>query len=54
MMNWIKDRVLERTSLDGVMLIVLGVVILIAGLFAKFAAYGAIHMVHGLFGNLNE
>jgi hypothetical protein len=42
MMNWIKDRVLERTSLDGVMLIVLGVVILIAGPFAKLAAYGAI------------
>ena len=37
-MDWIKDRVLERTSLDGVLLIVLGIVILIAGPFAKFAA----------------
>ena len=42
MMDWIKNRVLERTSLDGEMLIAVGVVILIAGPFAKFAAYGAI------------
>jgi len=42
MIDWIKDRVLERTSLDGAMLIAVGVIILIAGPFAKFAAYGAI------------
>ena len=42
MINWVKDRVLERTSLDGAMLIAVGVVILIAGPCAKIAAYGAI------------
>ena len=41
-MDFIKARLKERTSLDGAMLITVGVVILIAGPFAKFAAYGAI------------
>jgi hypothetical protein len=41
-MNWIKDRVKERTSLDGVMLIAIGSVIILAGPFAKIAAYAAI------------
>jgi len=41
-MNWIKDRLKERTSLDGAALIAVGVIIIIAGPFTKFAAYGAI------------
>ena len=41
-MDYIKKLIKERTSLDGAMLIAVGVVILIAGPFAKFAAYGAI------------
>ena len=40
--NWIKDRLEERTSWDGAILIAVGVVVLIAGPFAKIAAYGAI------------
>lgn len=41
-MNWIKGRLTERTSLDGVVLIGVGLVIILAGPFAKIAAYGAI------------
>jgi hypothetical protein len=41
-MNWIKDRLVERTSLDGAILIAVGGVILLAGPFAKLAAWGAI------------
>ena len=40
--NFITSRLEERTSLDGAILIALGVLILIAGPFAKLAAYGAI------------
>jgi|TARA_S200002703_G_scaffold125628_1_gene111919 hypothetical protein len=42
MINWVKKRVEERTSWDGGALIVLGVIVLIAGPFAKIAAYLAI------------
>jgi hypothetical protein len=42
MKKWIKNRLDERTSLDGAVLIGVGLVILIAGPFAKLAAYGAI------------
>ena len=42
MKNWIKSRIEERTSLDGAALIALGVIVLIAGPFAKIAAYAAI------------
>ena len=38
----IKDRVDERTSWDGAILIAIGVVVLIAGPLAKIAAWGAI------------
>jgi hypothetical protein len=38
---WIKERLNERTTTNGVVLIV-GVIVLIAGPFAKLAAYGAI------------
>lgn len=40
--NWIKKRLDERTSWDGAMLIGVGLVVLIAGPFAKLAAYAAI------------
>ena len=39
---WIKQRLEERTSIDGAALIALGLVVLIAGPFAKLAAYAAI------------
>ena len=42
MINWVKSRVEERSSWDGAALIALGVIILIAGPFAKIAAYAAI------------
>jgi hypothetical protein len=40
--SWLKKRLRERTSLDGVLLIGIGLVILLASPFAKLAAYGAI------------
>jgi hypothetical protein len=40
--KWINSRLEERTSWDGAVLIAVGLVILIAGPFAKLAAYGAI------------
>jgi|TARA_B100000497_G_C7498746_1_gene304699 hypothetical protein len=42
MKNWIKNRLDERTSWDGAMLVAVGVIVLIAGPFAKLAAYAAI------------
>ena len=41
-MNWLKKIFTERTSLDGGVLIVVGVVVLVLGPLAKFAAWGAI------------
>jgi len=41
-MSWLKDRVLERTSSNGAALIAVGVVIILAGSLAKYAAYAAI------------
>jgi amino acid permease len=40
--TWITKRIEERTSLDGAVLIAVGVIVLIAGPFAKLAAYAAI------------
>jgi len=40
--KWINSRIEERTSWDGAMLIGVGLVVLIAGPFAKLAAYIAI------------
>ena len=40
--EWVSERFEERTSWDGAMLIGVGVIVLIAGPFAKLAAYGAI------------
>ena len=42
MKNWIKSRIEERTSWDGAALVAVGVIVLIAGPFAKLAAYAAI------------
>jgi hypothetical protein len=42
MFNWIKNRVLERTSWDGGALIAVGLVVLFLGPFAKYAALAAI------------
>lgn len=40
--KWISSRLDERTSWDGAALIAVGVIVLIAGPFAKLAAYAAI------------
>ena len=41
-MNWLMKRFTERTSFDGVVLIGVGLVIILAGPLAKLAAYAAI------------
>jgi len=41
-MSWLMKRMTERTSLDGAVLIAVGGVILLAGPFAKLAAWAAI------------
>tara|TARA_R110002074_G_scaffold66406_1_gene157051 strand:- start:117 stop:314 length:198 start_codon:yes stop_codon:yes gene_type:complete len=40
--EWVMDRKEERTSLDGVALIAMGVIALFFTPLVKFAAYGAI------------
>ena len=42
MLDWVKARTIERTSWDGAALIGTGLVILLLGPFAKWAAYAAI------------
>ena len=42
MFNWIKGRVMERTSWDGGAMIAVGLVVLFLGPFAKYAAMVAI------------
>jgi len=42
MTNWIKKRLLERTSFDGAGLIVVGLIILFFGPLVNWAAYAAI------------
>ncbi len=42
MVKWMKSRLNERTSLDGLAIIVMAVLVLIAGPIAKLAAYAAI------------
>ena len=46
-MGWIKDRLKERTSLDGIVLIAAGGAFIVLGSLAKLAAYGAI--AYGIF-----
>lgn len=40
--NWITNRLKERTTLDGVVLIAAGAAFIVLGPLAKLAAYGAI------------
>lgn len=42
MIDWIMDRLTERTSLDGILLIALGVVVLLFSPLTTIAAYAAI------------
>ncbi len=42
MLDWIKDRTVERTSLDGSVLIAAGIVVLLFAPLAKYAAWAAI------------
>jgi hypothetical protein len=42
MYSWSKNRVMERTSWDGGALIVVGLVVLFLGPFAKYAAMASI------------
>lgn len=46
-MAWIKDRIRERTSLDGVVLVAMGSIVLLMGSFAEIAAYASI--AYGIF-----
>lgn len=41
-MSWLRKRLVERTSLDGLVLISTGAAVLLAGPFVKIAAYVAI------------
>ena len=41
-MNWIKNRIKEMTTWNGMSLIAMGIIILFAGAFAKYAANAAI------------
>lgn len=41
-MGWIKSRLSERTSYDGIILVGAGVAFIVLGPLAKFVAYGAI------------
>ena len=40
--NWLKDRLLERTSMDGAVIIGVALVVLILGPLAKIAAYAGL------------
>ena len=42
MVDWLKDRVTERTSIDGIVLVVVGVLALIAKPIIGLIAYAAI------------
>ena len=42
MTKWIKNRLVERTSWDGVALIAVGVVVLVLGPLAHYAAWAAL------------
>lgn len=41
-MDWLKARLVERTSLDGAVLIGIGLSVLLLGPLAKWAAWGAV------------
>jgi len=42
MTKWIKNRLVERTSWDGAALIAIGVIILVLGPLAHYAAWAAL------------
>ena len=42
MWKWIKDRFVERTSWDGGAMIAIGLIVLLLGPWAKYAALAAI------------
>ena len=42
MTNWIKGRLVERTSRDGAALIAIGVIVLVLGPLAHYAAWAAL------------
>ena len=42
MLDWIKNRVMERTSWDGGALLAVGLIVLFLGPFAKWASYASI------------
>lgn len=41
-MQWIKDRLVERTTYDGAVLIAVALVVLLLGPLASWAAYAAL------------
>lgn len=47
MIDWIKSRLKERSSIDGVIFIAAGVAFIVIGPLAKFVAYGAV--LYGLY-----
>ena len=42
MLDWVKNRLKERTSYDGAALIAVGLVVLFLGPFASYVAWAAI------------
>ena len=42
MTKWIKNRLVERTSWDGAALIAIGVIVLVLGPLAHYAAWAAL------------
>lgn len=55
MKNWITKRMEEKTSWNGAALIAVGVIVLIAGPFAKLAAWAAIaYGVWCIWENVND
>ena len=42
MTNWINNRLVERTSWDGAALIAIGVIVLVLGPLAHYAAWAAL------------
>ena len=42
MSKWIKNRLVERTSWDGAALIAIGVIVLVLGPLAHYAAWAAL------------
>ena len=54
MFTWIKDRLSERTSMDGAAIIAVALIVLFLSPFAKIPHTLVSHMGYGVFGNLNN